>query len=97
MTITGVPGSTATDHFLGGYLIHNSTGQIFTMIGATGASGDTVVRLGHWIADFTAGDQVKLFPGCNRSTGHCTSKFNNAANFGGFSHIPDRNPTFHGV
>jgi hypothetical protein len=84
--------------FEAGFLEHNPTGGRFTIFGASiNGSSDTVLTLGHWNGALEVGDQVVLYPGCNRTVNHCTNKFNNAANFGGFAKIPDRNPTIHGV
>ncbi|NYZ69102.1 phage BR0599 family protein [Endozoicomonas sp. SM1973] len=35
---------------------------------------------------------VKLYPGCNHLSDTCLNKFNNLDNYGGFPHIPTRNP-----
>lgn len=34
----------------------------------------------------------RIFPGCNRTTEICNSRFNNLNNFGGFPFIPGKNP-----
>jgi hypothetical protein len=95
--ITGIPAGTAADHFTGGYFSHNDTGAIFTALSATTNAGDTVLTIGHWSEELEVGDQVVLFPGCARTATVCASKFSNAANFGGFDKLPDRNPSIHGV
>lgn len=38
------------------------------------------------------GVAVRLYPGCDKLTGTCHSKFNNLVNYGGFPYIPSRNP-----
>jgi uncharacterized phage protein (TIGR02218 family) len=35
-----------------------------------------------------AGDQLQLVAGCDKQFATCTAKFNNAANFRGFPHMP---------
>jgi uncharacterized phage protein (TIGR02218 family) len=38
------------------------------------------------------GLQVTAYPGCNRTTGDCTGKFNNLDNFGGIPDLPGKSP-----
>lgn len=97
ITVTGAPAATAADHFFGGFFTHNPTGATFTALSATVTSGNTVLKVGHWSEDLEVGDQLVLYPGCDRSAATCAAKFSNAANFGGFSRLPDRNPSIHGV
>lgn len=35
---------------------------------------------------------VQVYPGCDRTSGTCTTRFANWLNFGGFKWIPDKNP-----
>jgi hypothetical protein len=35
---------------------------------------------------------LKLYPGCNKTSTDCLNKFNNLDNFGGFPSIPQKNP-----
>lgn len=39
-----------------------------------------------------AGDWIVAYPGCDRVTSTCVSKFNNLANYGGFPHLPTKSP-----
>ncbi|KAA9009041.1 DUF2163 domain-containing protein [Histidinibacterium aquaticum] len=39
-------------------------------------------------ADVSAGDRVRLVPGCDKQPGTCREKFSNFLNFRGFPHIP---------
>jgi len=50
------------------------------------------VTLMDGIAQAQAGDEAALVPGCDRSIGTCRNKFGNNYNFGGFPHIPGKNP-----
>lgn len=43
-------------------------------------------------ATFTAGDQVEVNRGCDRTLATCHSRFNNAINFGGAVNLPTKNP-----
>jgi hypothetical protein len=97
VTVTGKDGTTDDDHFTGGFLVHSDSGEKFTIVQADSSSGDTVLVLGHWSESLEVTDQLLLYPGCNRTTDHCTNKFSNGGNFGGFSRLPNRNPTLHGA
>jgi hypothetical protein len=44
-------------------------------------------------ADLEVGDSVTVRRGCDHAfNGHCINRFNNAASFGGFPLVPDKNP-----
>jgi uncharacterized phage protein (TIGR02218 family) len=52
---------------------------------------DGVTRVSLWATppfEVDAGDAVTLFAGCDKQFGTCRAKFNNAANFRGFPHMP---------
>lgn len=51
-----------------------------------------VLTMQYLIDGLTAGDTVRIAPGCNLNKGTCVSKFNNIVNFGGFPFIPKKNP-----
>jgi uncharacterized phage protein (TIGR02218 family) len=38
------------------------------------------------------GQAVRLYPGCDHTMATCNAKFSNALNFGGFAHMPQKNP-----
>jgi uncharacterized phage protein (TIGR02218 family) len=40
----------------------------------------------------SVGDWILVYPGCDRVTLTCQSKFNNLANYGGFPHLPVKSP-----
>jgi hypothetical protein len=40
----------------------------------------------------TVGQTLEVWPGCDKTLAACRDKFNNAPRFGGFPHIPDKNP-----
>lgn len=42
--------------------------------------------------DMTIGTIVTLYPGCDRTTNTCNSKFNNLSNYGGFPQLPTKSP-----
>ena len=37
-------------------------------------------------------EEVVLYPGCDKTTDMCISKYNNIVNYGGFPYIPPKNP-----
>lgn len=38
------------------------------------------------------GAAVKIYPGCDHTMDNCNGRFNNAPNYGGFRHFPQKNP-----
>lgn len=48
-------------------------------------------------SEFVAGQPATIYPGCDRTTNHCGTKFNNLVNFGGFPQIPTQNPVVDGL
>lgn len=57
----------------------------------SGQVGNTITVLG--LTDGLAvGKAVTAYPGCDRSSATCVSKFNNLANFGGFEFMPGQSP-----
>jgi uncharacterized phage protein (TIGR02218 family) len=100
--ISGVNGTTLTvtnadayadGHFDGGFIEWSSTQKILkdsrmirSHIGAT-------IEIVAQIPGINIGDQVYLFPGCDRTDTTCQSKFLNELNFGGIGkNIPRINP-----
>ena len=54
----------------------------------------TLIRKIETLSDAIAGgpQNIRLFPGCDRSAQTCVTKFNNLVNNGSFQFIPTRNP-----
>jgi hypothetical protein len=53
----------------------------------------TTVTMSYGFAGVKLGDNVIIRKGCDHSlSGHCTTRFSNAARFGGFPLVPGRNP-----
>lgn len=42
--------------------------------------------------DYTIGDLISVYPGCDKLRATCKSKFSNQINYGGFPWVPDENP-----
>jgi len=52
-----------------------------------------VIKIGYQFIDIQVGDTVELTQGCDHlKLGHCTTRFNNVANYGGFDDVPVKNP-----
>lgn len=58
--------------------IENHSGSIFTVLGLTDG--------------LNVGDWITVYPGCNRTTSHCVSKFDNLTNYGGIPALPGKSP-----
>lgn len=95
-TVQGISGSTLTvsalavkpdNYYQGGivYLDNGETRMIRQQIGA-------VITLEHRIPNLNIGDSIHVLPGCDGQESTCRTKFNNVANFSGFSRIPFNNP-----
>jgi uncharacterized phage protein (TIGR02218 family) len=50
--------------------------------------GTTLKLMAPFYFDIAQGDTFDIYPGCDKQLATCTSKFNNAANFGGQPYIP---------
>ncbi len=83
---------TQDDHyFSGGYLEYAITGSLTEFRSIIGQVG-TTINLGYSIPALSDGDEVKLYPGCERSLDHCYNKFSVGEDFGGFPWVPGTNP-----
>lgn len=98
MVISGqLPADKEEDYFRMGVLLHQATGTRHSIFQSSYAGEDTRVWLHQWFPDFQPGDVVTLYAGCNHTIDHCSQKFANLANFGGFPLVPNKNPAMHGV
>jgi uncharacterized phage protein (TIGR02218 family) len=77
--------------FAGGYLEYTAEGGAPERRFITNHAGPllTVSSAPYGLAAAAA---VKLYPGCDHAITTCTSKFSNAANYGGFPYFPLKNP-----
>jgi len=91
------PPTGATNHWKHGYMAHDPSGLRLPIQQSANSGGTTILKLHQWSPDIEVGDTVKLFPGCNNLFSTCRDKFSNAPNFGGFSHVPNKNPSAHGI
>ena len=51
-----------------------------------------IIKINRVFPDSPNGQEVSLYPGCDKLKSTCVSKFNNLPNFGGFPFIPYDNP-----
>lgn len=99
-TLSAMTGATVTSsafdaladgYFAGGYLeweiglsetdrrgIESHVGAVLTLLGGTDG--------------LEVGMDVIAYPGCPRTIAICTSRFNNAVNYGGIPHLPGKSP-----
>jgi len=85
--ITGI-----TEGFFTGGLIswqHPVRGTEFRGVEEHGSN--VLIILGR-VDDIYPGLQLKVYPGCNRTTDHCKNRFNNLSNMGGFPGMPGKSP-----
>lgn len=80
--------------YAGGILEYNGGMRgIINQIGNVLTINDSWSNLNKAIIDsLGAGVGVNLYPGCDRTTTTCKARFDNFENYGGFPHIPTRNP-----
>jgi len=77
---------------LPGGLLQLASGARHMIIGADSAGVELLAPL-----QLPAGAVVQLIAGCDHSTATCAGRFNNLANYGGFPHLPNKNPFSTGV
>ncbi len=78
------------NYFTNGYV---KFGNTFRLI--VSHSGNKIT-LHFPIKELQDGDEVEVYPGCNKTPSDCKNKFNNYSNFLGFPYIPTKNPTIFG-
>jgi len=86
MTVEGA-GSFADGYFTGGILLSPTGATRFI----TAHTSDDI-QLSRPLDTNIANQTVEIYPGCDHLKETCKNKFNNLPNFGGFPHIPVRNP-----
>lgn len=80
--------SLPSGHYAGG-MVEKADGSSKLMIVN---NADNVISL-IYVADIVAGDDVKVYQGCDKQLNTCANRFNNVLNFGGFPWLPSKNPT----
>lgn len=77
---------------LPGGLLQLANGARHMIIGADSAGVELLAPL-----QLPGGTGVQLIAGCDHSTATCAGRFNNLDNYGGFPHMPNKNPFSTGV
>ena len=94
LTINGVTitatefGTEADGWFLGGSFRTND----FSMNQKIVFHGGTTIRVSRAVSSLEVGDSFTARAGCDWSRATCRNKFANELNYGGFPHLPDKNP-----
>lgn len=79
----------ANGDLIAGEMLNTRTGEVQGIIDNI----TNVLRIGYRFFDIVVGDFVDLTQGCDHQRlGHCKNRFNNVDNYGGFDHVPERNP-----
>jgi uncharacterized phage protein (TIGR02218 family) len=98
--ISTVTGNTLTASGIGALASGWLTGGFFECQVITGVlerrpieshTGNQIIILGTSDGIYV-GSYITTYPGCNRSTAECVSKFANLDNYGGFPHLPGKSP-----
>lgn len=97
MTLQGQHLSETGGYFRQGTLLHQPTGIVLSIFDSQPAGADTELTLHNWAPDMEVTDVAVARAGCRHSLADCRDKFANLPNFGGFSEVPNKNPTLHGL
>lgn len=97
ITLSGVLPADAGNYFRQGVAIHQPTGMRLSIFKSAIDAGNTVLTVHQWSPDMAIGDVMVARAGCKHTFANCRDKFSNAHNFGGFSTVPNKNPTVHGI
>ncbi len=97
IVVTGKKVGAASDYFTGGYFAHPETGMNFTIAWSAFDGLNTKFKLWNWHPELAAAQDLTAYAGCKHTTADCTNRFGNQANFGGFPHVPAKNPVTNGV
>lgn len=90
LTINSLDWNTfAAGYFAGGYLFFNNVE--YRTVRESAADG-TFIMNAPFGSEVIVGSTVQAFPGCLHSMSDCDTKFANIVNYGGFPHIPPKNP-----
>jgi hypothetical protein len=97
-TLTLAVAMPSVNYWRSGNLVHPETGVRLYIETAdnTGTGGRAKIRLSAWVKEFTAGDNVTVYPGCVLTTDACRVH-SNIANYGGFPYVPESNPSIRGA
>ena len=89
--VSGAFGALGDDYLAGGFLSFVGPHGAIERRAIKSHEGSSITLLGP--ADGLAEDMwIVAYPGCNRITSTCETKFSNLANYGGFPHLPTKSP-----
>ena len=97
VVLSGIHPSETGGFFRQGVLLHQPTGMRLSIFKSWNQGGNQALQLQQWNPDFAITDVCVIRAGCRHTLDDCRAKFSNAANFGGFSEVPNKNPTMHGI
>lgn len=97
IVIQGTHPADAGNYFRQGVCLHQPTGMRLSVEKSEIDGTNTVLKLNQWSPDLAITDVVVVRAGCKHTFADCRDKFSNAHNFGGFSTVPNKNPTLHGI
>lgn len=98
--VTSMTGSSITsaaiaalgDGYLAGGFLSFPTDYGTTERRAIESHGGSTIQMLGTTDGISVGDWIVVYPGCERTTAVCQSKFNNLSNYGGFPHLPTKSP-----
>lgn len=95
-TVSVISGNTITvpiaagygaGYFMSGYAVFGQEIRLIIV-----HSGALLTLNGPFSENIEVGSSVMMYPGCDKQFSTCRDRFNNELNFGGFTHIPLKNP-----
>lgn len=96
IVITGQKASVDADFFSTGQLFVTALGMHFSVGSSSFDGGNTRLKLTTWHPEFAVAQAVTVRAGCRHTVADCR-RLDNVANFGGFPHVPSRNPTVNSI
>lgn len=92
MVLDGQKAGVTAGAFSNGQVAVTTLGMNFTVGWSEHTGSDTKLKLTTWHPEFEVGQAVVARVGCLHTVANCRT-LDNVANFGGFPHVPNRNPT----
>lgn len=80
-----------TGHFDGGFIEYEIDSGIWERRFVTDHVGSSLT-CSTFPTGLAAGMSVRMYPGCDHTTGTCAAKFSNILNYGGMPYFPEKNP-----
>lgn len=96
IVIEGQRPDSPAGYFAAGHLRHATLGMDFAIAWSEHAGSDTKLKLMAWHPEFETGQSLTAYAGCAHTVADCR-RLGNVANFGGFPHVPKKNPAVNGT